>query len=129
MLGLGKKKLLVLPFNFGVRTVESGEQNVFRGRKSPIEIPHGYTLTRIHTFIGTRTGDMGEYAIDVSTLDGDPIYTRSFHKEGTGLYESWDVKEVPEFPSPFLTLEALIRCTKPEGDTVAEIEIRLEMVK
>jgi hypothetical protein len=126
---MGKKKLLILPFNFGVQVVKSGEENVFRKRKGPIEIPHGYTLTRIHTFIGTRTGDMGEYSIDIGTLEGEPIYTRSFHKEGTGLYESWDVKNIPDVTLSFLWLEALIRCTKSEGDTVAEIEIRLEMVK
>lgn len=57
-----------------------------------VSTPQDVYIYRVSSFLGVMPGDIVEMAVDVVTNDGLVAYTRSIHKETSGIYDAWDQK-------------------------------------
>jgi hypothetical protein len=59
-----------------------------------VPLPGQVRLTRVWSFIGVDSGNLGEFALDVSSNIEGPLYRRSFHKETLDAYDAWEFADV-----------------------------------
>lgn len=80
-------------------------------------------ITRIWSFIGVDQGDIGEFAIDLSSHGR--IYLRSLHKETIGIYDAWDFVDVNLTLENF-TLITTAHATGNSGNIQFELVFEVE---
>lgn len=84
-------------------------------------------IRRVWSFLGVDQGNVGEFAIDVTSDDGTRLYQRSVHKESpTAHYDAWEVRDTnPNVVPVKLTVHLLVHFTGKPGR--AHFELVLEM--
>lgn len=86
-----------------------------------VTFPQPVHVSRIWSFIGVDSGNLGEFAIDVSA-DGR-VYQRSLHKETVGIYDAW-ADEPVDFTVESLRIHTLGHMLATSGHL--ELELILE---
>lgn len=89
-------------------------------RKWKTTLPRKIVLDHVWTFIGFDLGDCAEVTLEIEASHGAPLLRRGLHKEGIGIWEPWERRDIPAVFPPMQKITVVTGCatTRPNVWTV-----------